>query len=469
MDIKKEVLKKFLGQGIQISPAVLDSILASKNPLGKTTQLIEKHQTDANAISPVDTQAEETKTEKRTQVQVIKSHDKPAAIKNVQDISNHFNTRFNQFKKILQPRMGNPLSINHLKRMEKEKASIISMVTSKKATAKGNILLDLEDPTGTFRAIATSKEAISKATEVVEDEVIGVSGSVGRDILFIDDITWPDIPMRSEKKTITDDICAAFVSDTHIGSKKFLRADFLRMLDWLESGDGLAEKIRYIFVAGDIVDGIGVYPKQEKELSCTDIYEQYQEAAEYFSRVPDHIQLLLCPGNHDYIRLAQPQPPLDPDAAAPLYALGNTTLVSNPTLVNIHGFDNGGLNILMYHGVSIDSMVAATPTLKDGYTHPEKVMHSLLKRRHLSPQYTSGIVADETDFLVIDTIPDIFHTGHVHSNGVQEYRGVTLINSGTWQAQTDFQKLCGHTPTSSQLPVVNLKTRNMSLVDFTQK
>jgi len=38
--------------------------------------------------------------------------------------------------------------------------------------------------------------------------------------------------------------------------------------------------------------------------------------------------------------------------------------------------------------------------------------------------------------MVIDTVPDIFVTGHVHGAGLSHYKGVRLINASTWQSQT---------------------------------
>jgi DNA polymerase II small subunit len=60
--------------------------------------------------------------------------------------------------------------------------------------------------------------------------------------------------------------------------------------------------------------------------------------------------------------------------------------------------------------------------------------------------------------LVIDTIPDIMHSGHVHAFDVSSYRGTLLVNSGTWQAQTSFQANMGLEPTPSIIPIVDLST-----------
>ena len=60
--------------------------------------------------------------------------------------------------------------------------------------------------------------------------------------------------------------------------------------------------------------------------------------------------------------------------------------------------------------------------------------------------------------LVIDDVPDIFQTGHVHISGIETYKGVLLLNSGTWQKQTGFQASVGITPTPGIAILVNLKT-----------
>ena len=60
--------------------------------------------------------------------------------------------------------------------------------------------------------------------------------------------------------------------------------------------------------------------------------------------------------------------------------------------------------------------------------------------------------------LVIDPVPDVLHSGHVHTIDTLEYRGTLVINSGTWQAQTHFQANMGLDPTPSIFPIVNLAT-----------
>jgi DNA polymerase II small subunit len=70
------------------------------------------------------------------------------------------------------------------------------------------------------------------------------------------------------------------------------------------------------------------------------------------------------------------------------------------------------------------------------------------------------------DTLVVDPPPDIFHAGHVHIIGYEKYRGTLIVNSGTWQRQTMFQKRMDLIPTPGIAPIVNLKTFDVLPLNF---
>ena len=99
-----------------------------------------------------------------------------------------------------------------------------------------------------------------------------------------------------------------------MGSKMFLEDEWHNFLKWINGNLGnsrqkdVASKVKYLIVPGDVVDGIGIYPDQEKELAIVDIYRQYEVLAEQFQFIPDHISIIMQPGNHDAVRPAEPQP-----------------------------------------------------------------------------------------------------------------------------------------------------------------
>jgi DNA polymerase II small subunit len=223
----------------------------------------------------------------------------------------------------------------------------------------------------------------------------------------------------------------------------------------------ISKEIRYLLVAGDLVDGVGIYPGQENELSIMDVYDQYKKAGEYFSMIPKHIKIIISPGNHDAVRQAEPQPKL-PECIRD-YFPENVTFVGNPSIVDLDG-----VKVMLYHGRSIDDLVASVPGVS--YTEPTKAMVEMMKFRHLSPIYGSrvSIAPEKKDYFVIGNVPDILHCGHVHTIGVEWYKNALLINSGTWQDQTEFQKRVNVVPTPAQVPVVDLETLKTTILKFNE-
>jgi DNA polymerase II small subunit len=95
-------------------------------------------------------------------------------------------------------------------------------------------------------------------------------------------------------------------------------------------------------------------------------------------------------------------------------------------------------------------------------------MAHLLKKRHVAPQYGGGtrIAPEPEDHLVIDEVPDIFHTGHVHKLGYGTYHNVLTINSSCWQSQTGFQKSVNLDPDVAYAPIVDLSTFELTIRQF---
>ncbi len=228
---------------------------------------------------------------------------------------------------------------------------------------------------------------------------------------------------------------------------------------WLKFVDWLGDDISYLVIAGDVVDGIGVFPGQDKELAISDIYEQYEKAAGYMKDIPRHIKIIISPGNHDAVRQAEPQPRF-PERITNMFRR-DITFVGNPAMVEI-----GGARILIYHGRSMDDIIANTRGFS--YADPSKPMSAMLKFRHLSPIYGGrvSIAPEKKDHFVIDLIPDILHCGHVHTVGVSRYRDVLTVNSGTWQSQTEFQKRMNLQPMPGKATVVDLATMDYKIHSF---
>ncbi|HVC58691.1 MAG TPA: DNA-directed DNA polymerase II small subunit [Candidatus Acidoferrales bacterium] len=394
----------------------------------------------------------------------------------VDDFVQHFKSRLQKMRRILETHRGAVTgvlpSVEALKTYTAgREVTLLGIVLNKIVTKNGNIMMVLEDETGEAKVMfmnGSSKQARSlfeSAGNIVNDEVLAVRGKISGPFVIASDIIWPDVQLK-ERKSTEEDIAIAMISDTHVGSKLFMEKNFTHFVKWL-NGDvsgktALAGKIKYLVIGGDVVDGIGVYPRQDRDLSILDVYNQYKTFFNFIRAIPEYIHVFIIPGNHDAVQRAEPQPELTADLIGDFH-MENVHLLPNPSFLTLHGVD-----LLAYHGTSLDSVIASIPNMS--YANPEKAMLEMLKRRHLSPIYGGNIIVpSKNDNLVIEKIPDILQMGHVHKNGYASYHGVEIVNSGTWQARTDFQVMQGHIPTPCLMSVFETKTGNMSLVDFNRE
>ncbi|MBI2673127.1 DNA-directed DNA polymerase II small subunit [Candidatus Woesearchaeota archaeon] len=474
-----QLISLLLKKGLLVSPETLEEIEKNFDEdifSGFSSEEIEKSLVFQFNKHNLNEKKEDTKFS----VEIIKSYSFEPKKREVSDFVNYFKARYNQIKEILhgRPELQNVISINRgLSKKKNDRVSIIGMISDKRITKNGNILLTLEDPTGQINVLITKNKSLSNLfDEIVFDEIVGVSGVVGDKILFADSLYFPELPLSKEFKKINDEVYAAFIGDIHIGSKMFLEEDFKKFIEWINCNYGnqnqkeVAKKTKYLFIVGDLVDGIGIYPEQDKELNIKDITKQYDLCAYYISQIRKDIKIIICPGNHDALRLSEPQPVLDKVFAKLLWDIPNVMMVSNPSLINIHKTESfPGFDVLLYHGYSFDYYISNVDTIRKGggYDRADLIMKFLLNKRHLAPSHSSTLYLPlEYDPLVIDKIPDFFVSGHLHKSSISSYNNISLICSSCWQSKTLFQEKMGHHPEPSRVPIINLKTRAMVLMNF---
>ena len=392
-----------------------------------------------------------------------------------QDFVKLFRNRYTILRKIIRNQRREMIHVLPIGRINKNlsEVQLIGIVKDVKTTVNGHKRIELEDETGTavLMALKNNGDVFHYASEVIVDEIIGISGKFSKngDLIIIQNIVFPDIKMQHDKKKADVPICVAFLSDIHIGSNTFMNDEWNSFLKWINGNLGnsrqkeVASKIKYIVLPGDLVDGIGIYPGQEKELSIPNIYQQYEALAKQIELLPNHLTLLLQPGNHDAVRPAEPQPTFEKEIQD-LFSGKEFIFIGNPCFFSLHGVE-----ILSYHGQSL--LDFSTNIQHLNYNEPTDVMKVMLKKRHLAPAYGgyTPLAPEHSDYMIIDSVPDIFVTGHVHISNIDNYRGVTLINASSWQAQTTYQKMLNFVPDSAKLPIVDLKTGNATTMDFSQK
>lgn len=412
--------------------------------------------------------------------QSVDSHDLPAELEVLNDPSpaigpveaedgfkRLFQNRFSRLVDIARrrPDSKNIVSIESGKAGGGREYKVAGLVSSRRSKKGGGVELVLDDLTGSATLhcgddVARAALALPLDSLVIADVTHGRTGQ-----LYAKGLLMPDIPNRKLSGS-SRRVYAVMLSDLHIGSKLFLAEDFGRFLAWLNGKLGdldIVERIRYVIIAGDVVDGVGVYPGQEFQLCERNVRGQYVLAKEFLRQIPKHMKVIIVPGNHDPVRQALPQPAVSLDVAAPLYELENAVHLGGPAYVSLDG-----VNFLIYHGRSLDDVIATVPDLT--YDKPVEAMEVLLKARHLAPTYgkRTALSPELRDMLVIDPVPDVFHAGHVHTLDVGNYRGTLVVNSGTFQAQTPFQANMGLDPIFSIVPILDLSTLEVIKRNFTR-
>jgi DNA polymerase II small subunit len=390
----------------------------------------------------------------------------------IENYLEYFQDRFKRMEKLLRQRIDAKSAasiIDALKAPANTRLKIIGMITEKRE-AKQKLLLTLEDLHANTLVLVPQnapEELLKKARSLLPDQVICMSVVKTRsNFLIAEDIILPDVAQKSPNKAPVP-VYAVLTSDMHVGSKKFHRDSFNRFLLWLNGKYGneelreIASHVKYVLIAGDIVDGVGIYPNQVKELAIKDVYGQYKLAAKFVEQIPDYIEVVIIPGNHDAPRKALPQPAISNNYLKTLQETRKIRSLGNPSFLSLHNVE-----FLLYHGRSLDDVVSTIPGMN--HSHPEKAMKLLLQSRHLAPLYggKTPLSPEKRDSLVIERVPDVFHAGHIHVLGYTNYRGVLVMNSGGWQEQTDYMRRMGLMPTPGKVPVVNLQTLETVVVPF---
>ena len=346
--------------------------------------------------------------------------------------------------------------------------TLIGLVEFKRFGKNGDIQFAIEDESGSVECVLYSNSEWEKPEYkhhpvndgLLDDDVLGVTGyftESGR--LRATDLHRPSLEEDREKARAGSHaaVSVAFLSDIHVGSRTFLAPQWQKMIKWFKE-DPLAKNIRYFVMTGDGVDGIGIYPGQEDHLQIKDLYKQYGELARMVEDLPDWVDTIILPGNHDAVRPAEPQPALEPEVQQDY---SDVTFAGNPSDFSLHG-----VRVLAYHGVSISDFVSSLRSVT--FEHPERAMMAMLERRHLAPSWggKTPLSPEPEDSMVIQTIPDIFVTGHVHGHHASQYKGTHVIHSSTWQNQTDYQRTLGFQPRPCILTIVNLHTHAVASIPF---
>ena len=373
-------------------------------------------------------------------------------------------TRINALKKKnIDTRNQKPYMLD--KQLSGSPTTIVAGLVMSKQLKRHGLEIMIDDFSGYLHAIGTTENVKKQGLLLTTDQMVMLElGDNGRNQNFVmKNIISPDIPDHLPNKSKSESY-VVLISDLHVGSKYFKETEFMKFLKWLSSADDeIVRKIKFLCIGGDLIDGIGIFPNQDKELLELNTNSQMSHVIELLSHIPKHIKVFVIPGNHDLGRRALPQPSIPRQNSEKLYTFQNFMMLGNPSLIELNG-----VKILMYHGQGLDDIIGTIPDLS--YAKPTEAMKVLLKARHLSPIYgeRTPIAPEQEDHMVITEVPDIFHSGHIHVLDAQNYRGTLIVNSGTWQGQTNFQRTMGIVPNPGVAVIVDLSTLQPFIMDFNQ-
>ncbi len=482
---RKSVIALFQQEGMFIQPDAVDFLVRRGDAIATAKKILKKLKEkplilSINDITSVlqEEKHEEEIPEKRVSMEKEEVGDREVKIEVIKDVTGKscgegkitdfaklFRDRYERLAELLRRRqeLRNVVPLKHTKKMSGE-ISVVGMVSEIRRGKNGGIVVEIEDESD--RATFYMPYNTNVSPPVVEDEVVGVTGKMGRKGLIVaQNIVRPDISFHRERTYADEDAYVACVSDIHIGGKTFLRKEWREFIKWLNGEIGnarqkeVAEKVKCMVIPGDIVDGVGIYPHQEEDLEIEDFYEQYRALAREMEGLPEHIKIVFQPGNHDAVRAPLPQPALEKEIQD-IFSQFNALFVGNPCFLRIDGVE-----ILLYHGQAI--LDFATHAHMD-QNKPTEIMKCMLQMRHMAPIYgdNTPLAPEMHDYLIIDRVPDVFVTGHVHTTAVERYRGVLLISASAWQSQTEYQKMMNFSPDPAKVPLVNLKNCQATVMDF---
>ncbi len=446
---KLKILEFFNSRGIILDPEAL-KIIMDRSMGTMITHLIDNDTLRTGIIKKDDVlrliggnQNKNPEQIKEIDVNDIKANS------SVEDFRKMFVNRYETLKSIIinAGKLRQVDSITNIRNRDAREVKVVGMINNVSETRNGHKKFRIEDTESYIDVIIMKKNPMSQEL-LLNDEVVGVIGSKPRPnndmeksepVIFANEIIRPDIPERliDDNGKTPEFICS--ISDIHVGSKTFIKEGFTNFIKWVNSSSDEAANLKHLILSGDVVDGIGVYPNQENDLEIINPLEQYEYLADFVNQLPPDLNVYVMPGNHDTVRLAEPQPEMSP-AIRKMFS-GNVKFLPNPYNLRI----NKKL-VTLYHGMSLNDLIEMIPG--GNFDSVGKAIELMLKRRYMGPVFggRTPIVPNQFDTHIFREVPDIFITGHIHGHYIGNYNGVRYVNSSTWQSQTDYQKMMNYSP-----------------------
>lgn len=397
---KKDIVVRFLKEGRQLDASALDYFMANQEKIGEfllVSQDIE--QCPIITLGLVQMVLKEEPTVKIIKKFFISRENKKISIS---DYSNMLMKYYDAKKRLLMSRVDGTklLSIN---KTQKQKAFVLICMVKEKDNIEKSA--DVEDPTGTT---VVYFEDATDFENLLENDVVALSCESSAEGIKVKQIMWPDVPLKRSINKTKERIYCLFISDFHMDSKKFSEERYEKFVKRIENIDKeINYRTMYVFILGGI--------SQRKE-----------DVEKLFNTLPKNSFKIFLRSNKD----------------ATIENRSDLLVSSSPTMLEIEG-----IKFLLCLGAELYYYK------KVWRGSGSDIMINVLKRRDL------GFFREDEELFfpskdsLMDQVPDIFVSGNFASPSTINYKGVTLLTTGSLEQNPVFW-------------AADLKTREINKLDL---
>ena len=395
---KQEIVDLFLGYGYQLDLDSLEYFYQTPDGIRSFLEKLGETKTNPKTITLEVVRALVEKP--GMDVELISGTDSKQTKNTVQSYVQHFTTRYEKISKLLLKRLGllNLMSIGKISPRAKN-FSIIGIVREKDNVQKTVVL---EDQTGEL-LVYFDDGCLEEFRQILPDEVLGVVCEK-KETVGVKKVIWPNLSLKKDVSKTAHDVYCAFLSDLHMDNAKFNKTAYEKFLDWVGS---VKYKKFYIFVLGDV--------SSKKD-----------DIKNLFSDLPQSSFKIFLKGE------------MDPDVE--MWDL----VLPTPSFIRLEN----SVSLLLCHGEFLTNYSNIWKDLP-----PTMVMLNLLKKRHINPVFEFNPRIYEHDPFLLGAVPDIFVSGHFHIPSLMNYKGTTIMSTGSFVSSPSFW-------------LVNLRTRETLKLDF---
>lgn len=400
---KKDIVERFLEDSIQLDASALDYFITNPQKIDEFIRLLGKDRVPIVGAELINTLLNNNASRSVGSVKhirnfVIKHENEKISLSEYSErVLEHYEMK----KRLLlnKTEATRPLSINKIK---KQKEFVLIVMVAE--LDHGEMSAVVEDQTGHNIVYFGHGDGFEG---MIENDVVMLVCGVEDGLVKVKRVVWPDVPLKRAVNKSKRNVYCVFVSDIHMDSEHFNTKQYEKIVSWVGGVEkaGGYDKI-YVFILGGV--------SKNKE-----------DIEKFLRALPESSLKMFLRSGTDAV----------------IDKRGDTLLFNMPTMLEVEG-----IRFLLCSGDDI----AEYKELWKGGT---EVMMNLLKRRDIQPPLAPRESTPPSKDSLMEQTPDIFASGGFHTPDARNYKGVTIISTGSLIGEPVFW-------------AVDLKTREINKLDF---